>query len=138
MEDFRLSMPLLWSQYFLGGGLYDFMISDGQIPLPPGVGGLWTEALLKPEDRRTSYTSCLLTKQRQKLEKDWALTLEALPSASYVEYIYCWLIVNTRSFYCDLSTRLKPLASADRMVLCPFVDYFNHADDGVRIISKVI
>lgn len=54
-------------------------------------------------------------------------------------FTYYWLIVNTRTFYWDYSTistkrKGKPgkkLVGDDCMTLCPFADYFNHADGGV-------
>ncbi|MCJ1479801.1 hypothetical protein MMC13_008487 [Lambiella insularis] len=133
MEDLQSSMPLLWLQSFPEIKSPDSRPNDEQFRLPPGIGGMWMNALLKPEYRRTAYLSCLLTKQRTKLEKDWALVSQAIPTASYADYAYYWFIVNTRSFYCDLPTRLKPLTMDDRMVLCPFIDYFNHADKGCNV-----
>ena len=45
--------------------------------------------------------------------------------------MYYWLIANTRTFYHELPGRKqkKKMAREDCMALCPFADYFNHADD---------
>lgn len=43
--------------------------------------------------------------------------------------MYYWLLVNTRTFYHERPGMKKAkTAREDRMALCPFADYFNHAD----------
>lgn len=44
-------------------------------------------------------------------------------------YRHAWLLVNTRTFYYDMSPRLRRRAREDRMVLQPLADLFNHTDD---------
>ena len=56
------------------------------------------------------------------------------PDGTLPQYTYFWLIVNTRSFYfeipgCDVVQKYD-----DRMVFCPFADYFNHNDHGVSLL----
>ena len=100
--------------------------------LPPSLAGLSLPVMGDgqcPEDHPP-----LLLKQEAKLQQDWAAVREALPDAVLEEYRYFWLLVNTRSFYYDLPLRLEPQTHDDRMILCPFLDYFNHADHGVSPI----
>ena len=50
------------------------------------------------------------------------------------------MIVNTRCFYWDypdlppsrLPKKRQSLTADDCYAMCPFLDYFNHADEGVR------
>ena len=65
--------------------------------------------------------------------KDWAVVSKKFPKSSFGKYTYYWLIVNTRSFYYELPGIKAQPARDDRMVLCPFVDYFNHADHGCDV-----
>lgn len=71
-----------------------------------------------------------LSHTRTKAQKDWKVVSKAFPNKTLEEYTYYWLIVNTRSFYFEVPGTVD-FAHGDRMVLCPFVDYFNHNDHGV-------
>lgn len=75
--------------------------------------------------------SVLLEEQATRFDKDWNFVASAFPEAQKSLYLYHWLIVNTRSFYFELSDRISCDSVNDRMVLCPFADYFNHSDQGV-------
>ena len=75
--------------------------------------------------------SVLLDEQATRFNKDWDIVASAFPEAQKSRYLYYWLIVNTRSFYFELSDRISSVSVNDRMVLCPFADYFNHSDQGV-------
>ncbi len=67
------------------------------------------------------------------MKKDWAIVSKTFPNSTLEKYTYHWLIINTRSFYYELlGAKIQP-ARKDRMVLCPFVDYFNHADHGCNV-----
>ena len=131
-EDFQLSMPILWPRYVrsrvMSSTSTNPVPSTGLFPLPPAIGGQWAR-------QNPSYTSHgaanLLHKQEMRLEKDWAVVSRVLPDAEYDKYVYNWLIVNTRSFYYELSCVKRTRSRSDCMVLCPFVDCFNHADRGV-------
>ncbi|MCJ1248619.1 hypothetical protein MMC30_005837 [Trapelia coarctata] len=129
MEELEESMPLLWSPPTLDVELPKFTALGGSTPLPPEVGGLWMSVRLSTEQTKAALSSCLRSKQEMKLQKDWMIVKSALPHATYKDYAYNWLIINTRSLYYDLPTLLKPLTREDHMCLCPFVDYFNHADE---------
>lgn len=56
---------------------------------------------------------------------------------SWDDYVYRWFIVNTRSFYYVRPGTKKEdiLPPNDCMALCPFIDYPNHANDGVSPID---
>ena len=76
----------------------------------------------------------LLENQRTKLQSDWDAVSRAFPSLLKDDYIYSWLVVNTRTFYYvapGTKTKLKP---DDCMALNPFADYFNHSDYGCDVV----
>jgi hypothetical protein len=89
---------------------------------------MWDPQLqdLLPEAART-----LLENQKRKLSRDWAAVSKAFPLLTYDEYLYTWLITNTRTFYfLSPSRKAKhPSNRDDCMALNPFADYFNHTDD---------
>jgi len=72
----------------------------------------------------------LLENQKRKLSKDWDSTHKSFPDLVYEDYLYNWLIVNTRTFHYTSSSRKikKPSNPDDCMALNPFADYFNHTD----------
>ena len=76
-------------------------------------------------------------RQEKKLKADWNLVSKVFPKQNLAEYIYYWIIVNTRSFYFEVSGKEAPQNHDDRMVLCPFVDYFNHNDQGVSFLLVI-
>ncbi|KAK8204772.1 hypothetical protein IWZ00DRAFT_85305 [Phyllosticta capitalensis] len=85
-----------------------------------------------------------LAKQEAKLEADWKLLRDHLPHPKDRRlYAYYWMIVNTRTFYWDYPTnnhsskpraKKRKLAVDDCMALCPFMEYFNHADEGCTVV----
>ena len=97
--------------------------------LPPAIERIENKAF-DPKSG-TSRVHGLLPAQRRKLRADWALVSGLLPETSFERYCYNWLIVNTRSFYFEMPNVKKHPPRADRMVMCPFVDLFNHNDSGV-------
>ncbi|MCJ1367693.1 hypothetical protein MMC16_006827 [Acarospora aff. strigata] len=115
--DFAESMPIMWPKHEL-------------CPLPPSISGRWsTVNVHKPPTEES--TSGLLPKQEAKFKKDWTKVSSVIPGADRGRYMYYWLIANTRTFYHELPGRKqkKKMAREDCMALCPFADYFNHADD---------
>ena len=82
----------------------------------------------------------MLAAQQKKLEKDWKDLQPFLPPDSKDLFSYTWTIVNTRCFYWDypdlpplrLPKKRQSLTADDCYAMCPFLDYFNHADEGVR------
>ncbi|KAK3906587.1 ribosomal lysine N-methyltransferase set11 [Staphylotrichum tortipilum] len=76
----------------------------------------------------------LLRKQQAKFTRDWAAIQQASLDASVTrqDFLYSWLLVNTRTFYHE-SPRTAKLPKDDRMVLQPVADLFNHADKGCHV-----
>lgn len=97
--------------------------------LPPAIRGRWASGEM---ERHGDDSSGLLRQQEKKLHEDWAVVSKVFPREKLDNYMHYWLLVNTRSFYYDFPKTRYPQAREDRMVLCPFVDYFNHSDHGVR------
>ena len=114
-------MPTCWANEIL---------SEPKI-LPPALRNA-SEQSLSHEPLQSPSKAChLLQRQRQKLEKDWKHFSRSGLDADFSDFRYCWLIVNTRCFYYELPGAKKLASIEDRMVLCPFIDFFNHQDKGV-------
>lgn len=134
-QQFEESMPILWPSSWRTPGVH---LGSGQgFPnqvwaFPPAIGGRWGS---RPMLWHTDSSSGLLCQQERKLRQDWAITYNVFPGESWDKYRYYWLLVNTRSFYFNLPGSKYYQAREDRMVLCPFVDYFNHQDHGVSSYS---
>ncbi|PSR83846.1 hypothetical protein BD289DRAFT_506428 [Coniella lustricola] len=57
------------------------------------------------------------------------------PTCTKQEYLYAWLLVNTRTFYFVTPQTAKELPKADHMALQPVADLFNHTDrDGCAVV----
>ncbi|KAJ4416203.1 hypothetical protein N0V85_002389, partial [Neurospora sp. IMI 360204] len=90
----------------------------------------------------------LLLKQEAKFEKDWSMVQQSKllsprsgekedesseeeeggklnKSITRDDYLYAWLLVNTRTFYHE-TPKTKKFKKEDRMVLQPVADLFNH------------
>lgn len=113
-EDFD-SFPICWDNRCRSSAF-----------LPPGmIGGWW-------RSREEEYEGGgLLCDQEKKFSRDWGVVSRVFPGSKMEEYRYGWLLVNTRSLYCDGLGGKKFRSREERMVLCPFVDLFNHDDHGV-------
>ncbi|CAG8973301.1 hypothetical protein HYALB_00000063 [Hymenoscyphus albidus] len=80
----------------------------------------------------------LLENQKRKLEKDWGMVKDVYgEKIEKEEFVYRWLIVNTRTFYYldpawKGKEKQKP-ARDDCMALNPFADYFNHSSTGCTV-----
>jgi hypothetical protein len=72
----------------------------------------------------------LLLNQQRKLKVDWSAVSAALPNIKYEDYVYRWLLINTRTFYflspLPAHQKLHPKNRDDCMAQSPFSDYFNH------------
>ncbi|KAK7731359.1 hypothetical protein SLS57_001298 [Botryosphaeria dothidea] len=87
-----------------------------------------------------AHAKSLLEKQQAKFEVDWELLKDHLPDKDCRDlFTYYWMVVNTRTFYWDYPTttrtgkqqvKRRKLDPDDCMALCPFMEYFNHADEG--------
>ena len=137
-KDFEECMPILWpvqvtkDKHQDEEDNYNFYAFRA---LPPAIGGAWGSA-------RNSYIDWqgktgLFHKQEEKLKKDWTTVRGVFPNASLERFTHHWLIVNTRTFYFEPPGAKKVTTREDRMALCPFADYFNHADHGVSWLPRL-
>ena len=136
LQDFQESMPILWPEIVRepldgNGNITNAIrrIHEPGFVLPPAIGGKWRRML--EYFRLGRLEAGLLFRQEQKLKADWEVVSKAFPDQILPEYTYYWLVVNTRSFYFDALGGQVPENHDDRMVMCPFVDFFNHDDHGV-------
>lgn len=99
----------------------------------------------------------MLMKQSTKMERDFAAvkdvqvhgdqTTSEPTGVDESTFKYAWMLVNSRTFYWDYPTALpekrnprarqksKLLPRDDCMALCPFIDYFNHSNEGVSALT---
>ncbi|KAL8967319.1 MAG: hypothetical protein Q9183_002976 [Haloplaca sp. 2 TL-2023] len=129
-------MPICWSEAGKHALSEDLLKEpeekDGiALILPPAIERIENKAF-DPKSG-TNRVNGLLPAQRRKLRADWALVSGLLPETSFEKYCYNWLIVNTRSFYFEMPNVKKHPPRADRMVMCPLVDLFNHNDTGCHV-----
>lgn len=109
---------------------------------------IWQDVFPSRSDISTSMPLCwspdlqaLLPKSGQKLlksqgvkfEKDWSFVSAAYPQMNRDEYLYSWLLVNTRTFYHTTPKTQKELPKEDHMVLQPVADLFNHSPRGCSV-----
>ncbi|EPE32172.1 SET [Glarea lozoyensis ATCC 20868] len=90
----------------------------------------WDQSL---QDLLPAAAKTLLLNQKRKLKLDWASISTAFPELDYNDFLYKWMIVNTRTFYYLSSKAKKKPARDDCMALNPFADYFNHASHGCTV-----
>ena len=144
VSDFRKSMPLCWPQHaktslseeLLDMTLLSCKVDRVALPLPPAV-----EC---PETRATDfviepgYTRGLLQQQRERFRADWDHVSRILPGTSFQRYLYHWLLVNTRSLYYEKPNLGAQPRREDRIVMCPYIDLFNHNDVGVSSLRPQV
>ena len=135
MQEFQDSMPILWPSFTRepldNEGNPDCTIGlreDLAFILPPAIAG--RRAHYQMREFWKNRDTAPLYRQEEKLKADWQMVSKVFPGRTLPEYTYYWLIVNTRSFYFEVSGEAARNHD-DRMVLCPFIDYFNHSDHGV-------
>ncbi|KAF2094437.1 SET domain-containing protein [Rhizodiscina lignyota] len=96
-------------------------------------------------DLLSQSAKALREKQTSKLTKDRDALRHIVPPELLDSdlYVYFWLVVNTRCFFWDYPPpgrkrfkRRKTQNVDDCMALCPFADYFNHAEDGCDFDSN--
>lgn len=134
-QELEDSMPILWPSNWKTAHVHQSFgtVFQNQVwALPPAIGGRWGSWKMLSH---TDSSSGLLCQQERRLQEDWENASKVFPGETLEKYRYYWLLVNTRSFYYDLSGAEYHQARQDRMVLCPFIDYFNHQDHGVSIYS---
>lgn len=133
-QNFKDTMPLMWPQNLpkLNSSVQspeNTFATNSFLPFPPAIDGSWASPI--PSNSRTRENVGLLHAQKERFEKDWAIVSASLPEVSVDNYTYHWLIVNTRSCYFEIPKTKVHLNRKDRMMLCPYIDMFNHADRGV-------
>ncbi|KAF3017719.1 hypothetical protein E8E14_002972 [Neopestalotiopsis sp. 37M] len=101
MNDFKLSIPLLW---------------------PPQL-----QAML-PKPALT-----LVHEQNARIQGQWKVVTERFPSLTYDEYLWSWLIMNTRTFY-HSTPETETYEWLERVALLPVADLLNHAERGCRVL----
>ena len=129
LQDFKACMPILWSDELWNPSTRSLLPSA--IRRRPGLDQASIPQRPKPHD--------LLYHQEQKLLKDWGIVSAAVPNALFDEFVYSWLIVNTRSLYHKFEGPARKslyISAEDCMVLCPLIDNFNHQDHGVSDLSR--
>ncbi|KAK8058212.1 SET domain-containing protein [Apiospora phragmitis] len=88
-----------------------------------------------PDDLRALLPKAageIVQKQHAKFERQWGAVAQAFPSLTWDEYLYFWLLVNTRTFYLE-TPELEAFPWEDRLALLPVADLFNHADEGCHV-----
>jgi hypothetical protein len=102
---------------------------------------LWCEAW---QDLLPQPSKDYLAKQKAKFDKDWKKSKDVIKGDAFYLFRYYWLVVNTRCFYWEHNEwpprkpgkRKRNLTAEDNMALAPFVDYFNHANEGCIYTSN--
>lgn len=124
-------MPIQWPQELTGIPREALLQSTTRLT---STSGFLTRAVGGPQTLKAGATASsygLLPKQVIKFQKDFASVRAAIPAANIDEYMYAWLIINTRTFYYVPDGQKAPSNPDDAMALCPFGDLFNHSDNGV-------
>ncbi|KAM5347034.1 hypothetical protein ACJ41O_010039 [Fusarium nematophilum] len=97
--------------------------------LEAGMPMMWPSELQALLPRRAKD---LLDKQTATFRRECDIVLKAFPDLTREDYLYAWLLINTRTFYNSMP-KMKTYAQADRLVCMPAADLFNHADQGCQL-----
>ncbi|KAF5011752.1 hypothetical protein FDECE_2163 [Fusarium decemcellulare] len=97
--------------------------------LEAGMPMMWPSELQALLPRRAKD---LLDKQTATFRRECDIVLKAFPNLTREDYLYAWLLINTRTFYNSMP-KMKTYAQADRLVCMPVADLFNHADQGCQL-----
>ncbi|KAF8434939.1 hypothetical protein BGX38DRAFT_1275233 [Terfezia claveryi] len=73
-----------------------------------------------------------VNRQREKLETDFNLVRGLGFEVTKEGFEHAWIIVNTRTLFYKPAS-YKDALREDCMCLCPFIDYFNHSDEGCKV-----
>ncbi|KAF8425633.1 hypothetical protein EV426DRAFT_53784 [Tirmania nivea] len=73
-----------------------------------------------------------VNRQRKKLEADFNKVRSLGFEVTKEGFEYAWVIVNTRTLFYKPALYQDALRE-DCMCLCPFIDYFNHSDEGCKV-----
>ncbi|KAF5000852.1 hypothetical protein FGRMN_1460 [Fusarium graminum] len=116
----------------------DFAIWRTVLPtredLEDGMPMMWPSELqaLLPKRARD-----LLDHQTTTFHRECEIVLKAFPQLTRDEYLYAWVLINTRTFYNSMP-KMKGYAHADRLVCMPTADLFNHADQGCTLAYSAL
>jgi len=105
-----------------------------------GIVPQWTDfeatvPMLWPEELQSilpAEAKSLLAKQCSRFETDWKMFSDGFPDELRRDYLYAWLLVNTRTFYFE-TPAMVAFPWHDRLALLPIADLFNHADTGCSV-----
>jgi hypothetical protein len=101
--------------------------------LEAGLPCLWPTEL---QNMLPTEAKQLLNKQQARFERDWKTFQRGFPSMPRQDYLYTWLLVNTRTFYYETPAMLK-LPWHDRLALLPVADLFNHTSVGCSVTFSI-
>ncbi|KAI1120280.1 hypothetical protein F5Y10DRAFT_258733 [Nemania abortiva] len=74
----------------------------------------------------------ILERQQHKFQREWDIVAKAFPKLDRSEYMYRWLIINTRTFFYE-TPEMERYNWEDKLCLLPAADSFNHATDGCKV-----
>ncbi|KAI5464290.1 hypothetical protein BGZ63DRAFT_377382 [Mariannaea sp. PMI_226] len=97
--------------------------------LEAGMPMMWPREM---QDLLPTRARHLLDNQTANFRRECDIVLKAFPDLTRDDYLYSWLLVNTRTFYNSMP-KMKSYAQADRLVCMPAADLFNHADQGCQL-----
>lgn len=95
------------------------------------------------QDHLPTAAKQIFDKQRKNFDKDWAIVSGRFPfpeqggmkaSCTRDNYLYAWMLVNTRTFY-FVTPQTEKLPKADHMALQPVADLFNHTDTDGCVVT---
>lgn len=93
---------------------------------------MWPEEL---QDLLPRQAKDLLDKQKALFSGHWEVCAKAFPNLLREDYLYAWLLVNTRTFYHE-TAKTMTFPWHDRLALLPVADLFNHADNGCEVSAS--
>ncbi|KAF4952596.1 hypothetical protein FGADI_6668 [Fusarium gaditjirri] len=116
----------------------DFSVWKTVLPtredLEAGVPMMWPSELQALLPKRAKD---ILDNQNTTFRRECEIVLKAFPKLTRDEYLYSWVLINTRTFYNSMP-KMKSYAHADRLVCMPTADLFNHADQGCRLAYSAL
>ncbi|KAL6410211.1 Ribosomal N-lysine methyltransferase set11 [Ilyonectria robusta] len=97
--------------------------------LEAGMPMMWPKEL---QDLLPGRAKDLLERQTRTFRRECDIVLKAFPDLKREDYLYSWVLVNTRTFYNSMP-KMKAYPQAERLVCMPAADLFNHADQGCQL-----
>ncbi|KAF7550372.1 hypothetical protein G7Z17_g5785 [Cylindrodendrum hubeiense] len=97
--------------------------------LEAGMPMMWPKEL---QDLLPGRAKGILERQTATFRRECDLVLKAFTDLKREDYLYFWVLVNTRTFYNSMP-KMKAYPQAERLVCMPAADLFNHADQGCQL-----